>query len=949
MALLIVTSAGPCTPQAPGAQTTVETSFEGPSARLTLEAGDRPPGSVRVELWAGTTPVSRAEGPLPLMLAAPRATPLMLVVEAPGRERYVEELELTADRTLTVPLPRGQRITGRTVDARSRPVSGAEIRLLPAEGMQVVWVARSGDDGRFSFDTLREGSYRLEARAPGFDGITRDSVSVGSNVRLVLGRVGRVAGRIVRPDGAPAEGATVIIAGSGLWPARQASSGDDGRFVLADIPAGIYEVRAFRGDLVAVPMRGLVVEEGEPRYLTFNLRPGAAIRGVVRDATTDQPIAAAEVTVSLEELDAAPRADLTNAEGRFSVGGLRDGVHRVSVFAEGYVPVNAIEWQPGPLLELELEPAAILAGIVVDEDRQPIEGAQIEVLGDTEDRQPVALGLNSAFRTSVFSAQLTPFEALPATHARLEVTEGPVPPIPVAPLGMPETAFAPIPASATEARLSASYFSDQHGRFRVIGVPPGHVQVVARRAGRAPAATERIYVTAGSERDDLVLVLPPAGRLVGTVLDERRAGVAGVLIEVRSDREPFPRIAVSEHGGTFAVQDVFGELTVTATPPGRPAARATASVGSGEEAEVELLLEGTLHELSGRTVDEGGFPLAGVQMGLTSLRADAPLRRTFFSGEDGTFSLTMLPAPPWRIDASDPERASTTLDVVSSDRPVQVVLAMGARVSGSVSDDYSGEPVLARVVLRRDALPAETIETRTDGEGGFFFGRVRPGVWTLTIESDDHLTHERTVEVVSRGRTVRDVELDAISLDPAGSISGTVVDASGAPIGRARVTQSGVEGGPSATSDADGEFVLRGLAAGMLTLRAAHPAAGEGESRTSRVFAGTDTPGVVVRLSERFDPERAASLPGRQRGVAILAASAGGRVTVREVMRGSRAERVGLRAGDVLLEIDGTAPESAGQAARLLAGSTDVPAILRVQRDDTEAIVVVERETWLPP
>ena len=51
----------------------------------------------------------------------------------------------------------------------------------------------------------------------------------------------------------------------------------------------------------------------------------------------------------------------------------------------------------------------------------------------------------------------------------------------------------------------------------------------------------------------------------------------------------------------------------------------------------------------------------------------------------------------------------------------------------------------------------------------------------------------------------------------------------------------------------------------------------------------------------------------------------------------------------MLLEIDDVVPESASEATRLLTGSPDVPAILRVQRDDVTATVVVERETWLPP
>ena len=69
---------------------------------------------------------------------------------------------------------------------------------------------------------------------------------------------------------------------------------------------------------------------------------------------------------------------------------------------------------------------------------------------------------------------------------------------------------------------------------------------------------------------------------------------------------------------------------------------------------------------------------------------------------------------------------------------------------------------------------------------------------------------------------------------------------------------------------------------------------------------------------------------------------------VREVREDSGAARAGLRAGDVLLEIDGDAPRTALQALRLLAGSPSVPAVIWVRRGEREATLVVEREVWLP-
>jgi hypothetical protein len=943
-ALVIGRPWAPAEEESPASPPEGVATYEGETVRLTLEAGSaQPPENVRAELWieGETEPIARHDGALPIDLRAPRGRALMLLVEAPGRVRFAERITLSRERTIRIPLGEGAALRGVAVDERGAPIEGASILLRRDDGPASPWTAGTDETGSFDIDTLMPGTYRLEAIARGYARAVRNGVDPGERIRLVLERVGLVAGRVVRPDGSGADRATVVIAGSGLWPARQVQAGENGRFRLEAIPPGIYEVRAHEGDLVAEPRRGLTVEPGQPAFLTFSLSPGVPLSGIVRDSISADPIEGAEITVSAEALDASPRAVTSGADGRFAVRGLQSGPHRVSAFAEGYVPVASIEWEPGRPLELDLEPAASISGVVLDERRQPIEGATIEVLGESDENQPVALGPGSSFRESVFAAQLAPAELPP-----LEVVAGPVPPIPITPFVEGLVPSAPAPA---EVRISASFLSDAEGRFHVAGIPPGHVQVVARRSGRAPGSTARIYVTAGVERDDVELVLPPAGSLRGTVRDERGEGVEAVLVEVRSDRDPNPRVAVTDDRGEFSLDDVFGELTITALPQGRPAVRASVSVASGREAVIELRLEGELHALHGRVLDAAGFPISSAQVRVFSLRADAPFQRTLFSDGDGTFVAPNLPAPPWRLEASDPAYAPGSLDVISSEREISIVLRAGARVSGSLLDDSTGEPLHAgRVILTRDSFPPEQIETRSGAAGDFLFARVRSGSWTLRASTPDHREIEHRFEVTERSREPVDVELDALRLTATGWLEGTVVDALGAPIARARISLADVESGPVAETDPQGNFVLRGVVEGTVEVLARHPAAGEGRSRTTRVFAGQGTPGVLVHLSERFDPERAQSLPGRRRGVALIATGSR-EVRVSRVVPGSSAERSGLREGDVLLEIDGTVPTSASHAARLLAGAVGVPAIVRAQRGEETATLVIDRESWLPP
>ena len=88
------------------------------------------------------------------------------------------------------------------------------------------------------------------------------------------------------------------------------------------------------------------------------------------------------------------------------------------------------------------------------------------------------------------------------------------------------------------------------------------------------------------------------------------------------------------------------------------------------------------------------------------------------------------------------------------------------------------------------------------------------------------------------------------------------------------------------------------------------------DGRVRRAFLG------VAGRAQVLAPRLAAEL-GRDRGLRVV-----------EVVRGSAAERAGLRAGDVIVEVDGHAVRSAGDLQRLMvAEAVDHFAVLRVVRD----------------
>lgn len=72
---------------------------------------------------------------------------------------------------------------------------------------------------------------------------------------------GRLAGRVLDPDGRPVAGATVIVEGPGPVP-QTVVAGGDGRFTVADLAAGRYRLRASSAGLAAAPQEVQLTADG---------------------------------------------------------------------------------------------------------------------------------------------------------------------------------------------------------------------------------------------------------------------------------------------------------------------------------------------------------------------------------------------------------------------------------------------------------------------------------------------------------------------------------------------------------------------------------------------------------------------------------------------------------------------------------------------------------------
>jgi RNA polymerase sigma factor (sigma-70 family) len=432
--------------------------------------------------------------------------------------------------------------------------------------------------------------------------------------------------------------------------------------------------------------------------------------------------------------------------------------------------------------------------------------------------------------------------------------------------------------------------TDSDGRFRFAGVAGGRHRIGGGGAGLT-ATRVAVTVVAGGT-GEVALAMIAAGTLRGRVV---RAGrpVAGARIGTRDGESDG---AVSQADGTFVLDRVpAGHVQLTASPY-RVRSPDDVVVAAGARGDVVLEVE-PLAVLRG-VVRHHGTPAARARVcawlrdhGPTScVNADAQAR----------FELPELAAGDYSLFADDPELGAAVHDVQlalgeGEQKTLDLALTGGERIAGTVVDP-AGAPVAGARVRFTCAASRDESQCIT-GAHGEFTCRAMAGACAYDTEvfaGPDTSVALRfvgaspsPVTLASGQRQITELRLVVDSERRA--IRGLVVDATGAPIGDARVRVWGDQldpdwpsPTPSAVTGLDGRFRLADLAPGRYTLEVV---TSDAVRRVQRgVAAGSDDLTVIVdaalcantRLAGAGDPLRAAivhvepaEIASRPRGAVI--------------------------------------------------------------------------------
>jgi hypothetical protein len=786
----------------------------------------------------------------------------------------------------------GHVLGGRVLDVGGGAIAGARLGFWlfgpPAPDREVVAVVADGAGAYRA--TLPAGAHHAVVQADGY-APARAQVSVfGDQTReFRLQPASTIAGRVIRRGvGTPVAGAHVRAESRGYY--AEAETDAAGAFLLADLEAGDYLLRAGAGALAGRAVRPVALGVAERADgVVIEVDTARAIAGRVL-RTGGGPVAGTRV-----ELAESPpfgngagvvRGETrSGADGRYRLEGVLPGSYRLLASTAGLgsgskrVAVAAADLDG---VDLELGATGPVRGRVLDAQEQPVSGASVRVT-----RQQNGFG----------------------------------------------QAFGPVRSA-------------DDGRFTVESVEPGPITVIAHHPEKGVAVLEPAPLAPGEAKEVTLRLRGGGVHLRGQVKWEDGTPAVGLVVRGNSTGmwEAGASTATGPDGrysvGPFGVgQLVFLSLEQV---PGWEGARLESQVGRpvriehlGDMDGIDFTLPKPDARIAGVVVGADGKAIPGAVVWTRPGRAGVRV----LTDDDGRFSIDGLLRDRYLVQAElsgfppvqVPDVAGGTLDL-------RISIAAGAVLSGKVvrtsgaTGPYTIWAQPARAAVPALDRPLHPVADRwVDApDGTFELGDLPPGRYDLVALAIDGASGSLPGLAVRAGEKRQGLRLE---LGGGAALTGRLVDLdSRAPLPGAALRAIAEGRTLEGTTDTRGTFRLEGLARGVPgDLRVELP----GYVAYSRNFTGpVDRPvldlGILPILPDRFVHKNNGRI-----GM-TFSRDDEGQILVRNAIDGSAAAKAGLKSGDVILAIDGRSVTNAdmGAVVILVGGAPGTPLVVDVRSGD---------------
>lgn len=783
-----------------------------------------------------------------------------------------------------------------TAEETGGAIAGASVRL---EGAAALTASTDGA-GAFSFAGVAPGTWTLRVTKPGYvdhsssRAITAPETNVGTIVLATIApappTTATVTGRVLSDaTGSPLGGALVRLALAGA--ARETTTGADGRFTLASVNPGTWNLTVQLAGY-ATHATSRVVSLPTTDLGDVRLRgAGARVTGVVVSNATGAPVADARVSIATATGGASGS---TGADGRFAIDGAPDGAAGIVVSHGRHLPLSIARTVAAPATDLgtlrldaaRFESEGAFAGRVVDNaTRAPIAGAVVAVAArvlETDAFGHFAMsGSSGTYALRVSRAGYTPLSTFVVVTAgtsewrEIALDAATLDPGELVLSGRivdNATGFPIVGARANVWRVApggslasgdgshVEVIADSTGAFEVPGLAPGRSLVEAGASGYVARTVNRDFPAGRVDLGTFALDRPYTGdsTVRGRVVDNAtRSPLAGATVTLGVGLSP--RVITTGADGTFAWTGSSGSYPLRVAKSGYApvdtfVSATRALVDLGDVALDAAAPDATRGRVTGRVAeDPTGAPVIGARVDLFPLTSRADAVTTVTDGEAG-FDVPGLTPGRWRVEAgrSGHEPAIVELDVLAGSivdagtLRIRAAYAGPVALAGRVVDATTGAP-LASVGVSTSGIPRGT----SGADGAFRIELGSPGSYPIAFAKDGYTRLEITYRFDAPDGTLGDVRL-APSGTPMGTITGTV-RAAESGLGLAGATVRVASGAITvpATTTASGAFYATGVPPGPVTVTASAPGRADGTASGIALGAGTVSVGNLMLPIER--------------------------------------------------------------------------------------------------
>ncbi|HPB33036.1 MAG TPA: carboxypeptidase regulatory-like domain-containing protein, partial [Candidatus Sumerlaeota bacterium] len=180
----------------------------------------------------------------------------ILMVSAPGHATHLSHISLeTSDkaREITVNLAAAAVLKGSLRTKDNLPVAGVTVGPLINDDTTIreypvfPFFSRTDETGKFAFDGITPGLYRLQVTVPGYQSAVRDGITIpGNDLDFILEDGGFSASGVTAGarDGTPIPDVGIMLAGEGIFLLH--TTGLDGIFRFENLSPGKYYIEPIR-------------------------------------------------------------------------------------------------------------------------------------------------------------------------------------------------------------------------------------------------------------------------------------------------------------------------------------------------------------------------------------------------------------------------------------------------------------------------------------------------------------------------------------------------------------------------------------------------------------------------------------------------------------------------------------------------------------------------------